>query len=169
VDDRIAVALMTVPGVVLIDVDTDAQQPVDQNLGRCRIVRYSPDGSLLAAGAEDGSVHLWPMTDDAPLDTYTVLSGHQQDVFALSVSPDGELLATSGRSGGIRMWNLESGSELLRFPGHPDMVFTLTFNGDGTKLVSAGRDTMIRLWDLAYYDAHIAGNEAFQRARGADR
>jgi len=164
-DSHIAVALMMEPGVVLIDTETDAQRPMEGPVGRCRIVRFSPDGSLLAAGAEDGSVHLWPMSRASPVDGHRVLSGHKQDVFAIAFSPDGALLSTSGRGGVIRLWDVETGAELAQLPGHPDMVFTLAFNADGTKLISAGRDTMIRAWDLTYYDQHIAGNAAFQTAR----
>ncbi len=164
----IAVALMVDPGVVLIDAARGSQRPLEESIGACRIVRFSPDGSLLAAGAEDGAVHVWQMSSDATIDSHSVFSGHQQDVFALSFSPDGSLLATSGRSGAIRLWDIETGSEFVRLPGHPDMVFTLEFNRDGTKLFSAGRDTMIRVWDLKYYDSHIQGNASFQRARNSE-
>jgi WD40 repeat protein len=149
--------------VVLLDLSDDSRQRLTPSDVSARIVRFSPNGSMLAAGAEDGMVRLWAINGSARLDQPRILSRHQQDVFALSFSPDGSMLASSGRSGLICLWDTETGSCLVTLPGHGDMVFTLTFSADGTKLMSAGRDQHIQVWDLTHYDRHIAGNMATQR------
>ena len=47
------------------------------------VVQFSPNGTLLAAGAGDGSVRLW----DLHLRKETILTGHRQGVYAVTFSP----------------------------------------------------------------------------------
>lgn len=159
----IAAALLSAEGAALIDLKTNERRTIGLADASTRIVRFSPNSDLVACGGEDGVVRLWPVNGAKP----TLLSGQQQDIFALDFSPDGTMLASSGRSGEIRLWEVATGRNLAMFPGHSDMVFTLAFNKDGTKLLSGGRDQALRVWDLTYYDRHIAGNLEYQKSRFA--
>ncbi len=163
----IALAFMSAEGVMLLDTRDDTLTQISPRDTPTRIVRFSPDGSMLASGGEDGAVRLWPLRDDAPIAAPLVLSGHQQDVFALDFNPDASMIASSGRSGEIRLWDIASGRCLATLPGHDDMVFSLAFIDGGKSLLSAGRDDAIRRWDLSYYDKHIAGNLKYQRGRAS--
>ena len=53
----------------------------------------SPNGRLLAAGGEDGSIWLWDLERNQPLGS--PLTGHQQPVQSLAWSPDGTRLASA--------------------------------------------------------------------------
>ncbi|MGW3499096.1 WD40 repeat domain-containing protein [Streptomyces sp. NPDC001020] len=110
-------------------------------------VQFSPDGHTLAA-AEDGSVHLWnvsdpssPMSWDKPLAVSTAF---------VAFSPDGRSLATSGD--GVRLWSLPG--TVLR--GYPGSVKQTAFDSTGRLLATAGdnyggenseMDSGIWLWD----------------------
>jgi WD40 repeat protein len=66
-------------------------------------VALSPDGTILAAGYQDGSVRLWSMDTGEQL---TVLEGHEDRVVSLAFSPDGTLLASGGTDGTVRLWGV---------------------------------------------------------------
>ena len=73
-----------------------------------RRVAWSPDGTRVAGGGDDGSVSLWEATDGTPPQQ---LSGHQGAVMNVAWSPDGRRLASigSGREGGeLFVWEVQS-------------------------------------------------------------
>jgi len=72
-------------------------------------VSFSPDGKLLASGADDKTIKLWEMPSGKLLKT---LEGHKDDVRAVSFSPDGRLLASGSHDHTIKLWEMPSGNFL---------------------------------------------------------
>ncbi|GIF25826.1 WD40 repeat protein [Actinoplanes tereljensis] len=70
-------------------------------MGGVRAVGYSPDGSVLASGADDHTVRLWHSSTGAALQ---VLTGHTAGVSSVAFSPDGRLLASGAWDGDVRLW-----------------------------------------------------------------
>jgi WD40 repeat protein len=64
---------------------------------------YSPDGTLLAAGAPDGTIQLIRASDGMPL---TRLIGHDHAITYVAFSLDGTLLASLDESGTLMLWNV---------------------------------------------------------------
>lgn len=67
---------------------------------------FSPDGSLLAAGAADGSIRLWDVSTVGQNPLVRVLRGHRDAVSGLTFSPDGRFLASCSRAGAVRLWGV---------------------------------------------------------------
>ena len=68
-------------------------------------VAFSPDGTLLAAGAPwDGTVKLWNVLAKEEMAS---LGGHTSGVRSLSFSPDGQTLASGSFDGTILLWDLQ--------------------------------------------------------------
>jgi WD40 repeat protein len=66
-------------------------------------VVFAPDGSLLAAGGDDGTLRLWRTADGALL---AELEGHTAGVLNLAFAPDGTALASDSYDGTVRLWGV---------------------------------------------------------------
>jgi dipeptidyl aminopeptidase/acylaminoacyl peptidase len=67
---------------------------------------WSPDGSLLAAGCDDGTVQLMDLERCQHVQTYWTETRYQQTVKALAWSPNGALLAAGGTSASVKIWQV---------------------------------------------------------------
>ena len=106
----------------------------------------SPDGDLLAAGADSGEVYLWRCRDFKRLFT---LKGHNDWVRSVAFSPDGRLLASASSDRTIRLWDVRTGDCLRSLVGHENRVRAAVFSPDAALLASASSDETVRLWRVA--------------------
>ena len=122
---------------------------------RSSIVKYSPDGKLLAT---DGSID-YPFNDDVAtlfkqdgtiIATLTDDSGDRfNDITDISFSPDGKIIATArSYDDQIELWDLD-GNLLHTFKGHQKSIKSVSFSPDGKTLLSAsGLGGIVKLWKL---------------------
>ncbi len=107
---------------------------------------FSPDGALLASGAQDDpQIRLWEVASGRQL---AVLVGHDGWIRSLTFSPDGTLLASGATDRLIMLWDTTSRRTVQRLSGHTDLLGGLAFSPDGTMLASASRDGTVRLWQV---------------------
>jgi WD40 repeat protein len=104
----------------------------------------SPDGSLIASCARDGTVCLWEAESGTLLRR---LPGHSAAATAAVFSPDGATLATCGSDRIVRMWDVATGALSLAIGGHSDLILDIVFSPDGALFASVTRDHQTRLWE----------------------
>ena len=119
---------------------------------------FSEDSTMLAAGGEDGSVHVWKINVNnqsfigrlasgfKKMKLIFKVNGHSDNTWTLAFSPDGKTLATGSKDKIIKLWNVEDGTELITLTGHESRVSTLVFSPDGKTLASGSRK--LYLWDV---------------------
>lgn len=108
-----------------------------------RSVCFSPDGKLLATGAEDKLIRIWDLSTKRII---KILRGHEQDIYSLDFFPDGDRLVSGSGDRTVRIWDLRSSQCLLTL-SIEDGVTTVAVSPNG-KLIAAGSlDKTVRVWD----------------------
>lgn len=104
-----------------------------------RVVRFSPDGKLLAAGGDNGTLLVWRMQPDG---SATGRADHNPPSLLT------HLLRTSPLSGTAS--GMTSAPELLfALPAtHQGMIYSLEFDSAAQRLMTSGEDGVIRILDL---------------------
>lgn len=104
---------------------------------------FSPDGSLLVAGDDQGGITVW---DVGPWKERTFARINEAPVWGLAFSPDGRTLAAACGDGKVRLWDPITGELLLALEGHKTRVNAVAFAPSGNTLASGSHDGVIRLW-----------------------
>ena len=66
-------------------------------------VAFSPDSTMLAAGASDGTLTIWDISTKEAIDTFQLPSA----VSALSFSPDGKSVTAGGLDAGVWLFPVD--------------------------------------------------------------
>jgi WD40 repeat protein len=119
------------------------------NSQRIRSMALSPDGSLVAAGLINGTVHVWEVGSGKHL---FEVNEHTREVEALIFTPDGKALVSAGHEQSLRLWNIAGGRTELILHGHEASVLTLTTTPDGNTIASADVKGNILLWQTPALD-----------------
>jgi WD40 repeat protein len=122
--------------------------------GVVQAVSTSPDRTLLAAAAADGTLRLWnvaspghPVPVGAPL-----TRASDSPLYATAFSPGGKILAAAGAHRVVELWDVSQ-------PGHPvrlgsltgpaNTVYSVAFSPDGKTLAAGSADDTVRLWNVS--------------------
>jgi WD40 repeat protein len=117
------------------------------------VIRFNPDGSILASGSAERTVRLWKVDDGTRIRT---LTGHTGTVWSLAFSPDGQTLASGGggESSGsddsfVRLWNVNTGSSLKTYNANTILVWSLEYSKDGDRLGCGTHEGNVITWNTA--------------------
>jgi WD40 repeat protein len=102
---------------------------------------WSPDGSKLAAGGNNGRVHGWETATGRQL---PVLRGNQSPVWAVAFGSDSKRVAAWGQDGTIKLWDVNTG-RLTADVAHPGDVFAGAWSPDDKLLASGHGDGTVTI------------------------
>jgi WD40 repeat protein len=126
--------------------------------GACLTASWNADGRLLAAGMQDGSVHLWNVASDDESE----MPGLGAKVFATGWSANGRFLAAAAAAA-LVVWDFggkgADASRPIELRAHSERITALAFRPSGSWLVSTARDRRLLLWRVGAasepQDAHL--------------
>jgi WD40 repeat protein/DNA-binding SARP family transcriptional activator len=141
--------LVVVNGAEIVQVAPGTLQPVrrlprkPQRMGPMAAA-LSPDGRMVALGAEDGTVQLL----DLPTGRFRGMAGrHESPIGGIAFSADGTMLATGGGDRRVIVRDVASGQVRETFQGGEGRFAGLRFSPDGRTLYAAATRSVIA-WDL---------------------
>jgi WD40 repeat protein len=135
--------------VAVHDLVERTTRPLDDKAGASAgtaCLSFSPDGSTLAVGQQDGKVTLWNAATGRKRST---LDGHREFVAALTFAPDGATLASAGGDHGARIWDLSSRQQRFMIPSSENTFVAMAFSPD-SRLLCLGDQVspFVRVWDV---------------------
>lgn len=108
-------------------------------------VAWSPDGTLLVTGQDNGGIKQW----DAHGHLLLAFREHNAMVFRVAWSPTGDFFASASADNTIRLWDAKTArmTRMLRMPS--GQALDVAWSRDGKVLAAASSEGTIRLWDAA--------------------
>lgn len=113
-------------------------------------VAFSPDGTLIASGFEDGRLYLWNVATGERIREY---NGHSGAINQIVFTKDGLRMLTASADRAVILWDVNSGLLLRRYSGHSGSVNSIALSRTESTFISASEDRSLRLWDTATGDS----------------
>jgi WD40 repeat protein len=108
-------------------------------------IAMTPDGSMVAVGATDGTTLLW---DTKTLSVRGTLTGDAAQVRSVAVTADGEYVVTNSSDTTAKVWSTRTLALVGRLDGHTAKIESVAVSSNGSRIVTGAADGTVRLWDL---------------------
>jgi WD40 repeat protein len=109
--------------------------------GNIGTLQWSPDGSLLAAGARNGTLVLWN-TESQQMQMDVPVSSKER-IYSLAWFPDSTLIAVAYRSGRVVFWDARAKREMKIWKGFPGPPLMLSILLDPLTLTIATENSLL--------------------------
>ncbi|XP_073440755.1 chromatin assembly factor 1 subunit B isoform X2 [Dendrobates tinctorius] len=132
------------------------------------VVRFSPNGEILASGGDDAVILLWKLSESkelesAPLSTpfndeeetelnkenwtvFKTLRGHLEDVYDISWTQDSNFMVSASVDNSAIMWDIVKGQKIGIFNEHKSYVQGVTWDPLGQYIATLSCDRVMRVY-----------------------
>src|SRR5262249_29422463 len=98
-----------------------------------KIIAFSPDGTHLVSGGQDGTARLWDLDKREEINRFR---GHSDRIITVSFTADGRGIVTGGWDNSARLWEADvatsSGSQVFPYPSAAGLF---VFSPDGRWII----------------------------------
>ncbi|KAF5321442.1 hypothetical protein D9619_000082 [Psilocybe cf. subviscida] len=136
-----------------------ATELVIQAHSRVYSVAWSPNGSQIISGSDDGTVQIWNAVTGK---LEAKLQGHRGSVNSVAFSQNGSQIVSGSDDNTVRIWNTLTGEAEAELQGHTGYVKSVAFSQDGSQVVSGSFDKTVRIWNAVTgkVEAELQGHTA---------
>ena len=134
-------------GLVVWNISTRSQQ-WNQNAISVRNVAWSPDGSRIVGGGDDGNVYILNAADGHLI---MQLAGHNRRVTTVSWSPDGTRLASGGsdhKHSELIVWDTENGNRICTIADHSGIIYTVAWGVNQNTVITGDSSGSLCWWNV---------------------
>src|SRR5262249_50033912 len=115
-------------------------------------VAWSPDGTRVASGTDNGTIEVWDAATGKTVQTYLPrLHASYQETWMmidLAWSPDGRHIASAGQD--VQVWDVATGEREFAFDPQRYGVRAVAWSPDGTHIATGSSDPMcLQIWDAS--------------------
>ena len=127
---------------------------ISDNPSEVFVSKFSPDGTMLAAGCGDGAIRVFD-ANTGKLNYNLNIAANALPTTALAWRPTTEAsrtrnaLIAANADGAVQHWHVTSGRCLHEINDPENSLFTVNYSSDGKKFATAGKDYAIRIYDEA--------------------
>ncbi len=117
-------------------------------------VSFSPDGTILAAGIDNGTIEFWNATTG---EFHKILDGHHETIdnpaeMGVSFSNDGTTLASTSKYSEVHLWDVATGKLRKTLGRQSGGTESVSFSPDGNTMATYNSYGTIHLWNVATYE-----------------
>ncbi|XP_042317041.1 chromatin assembly factor 1 subunit B [Sceloporus undulatus] len=129
------------------------------------VVRFAPNGEILASGGDDAAILLWKLNDNKESEpnpfqddddnqlnkenwtVFKTLRGHLEDVYDICWTPDGNYMASASVDNTAIMWDVNKGQKVSIFNEHKSYVQGVTWDPVGQYIATLSCDRVLRVYN----------------------
>lgn len=132
--------------VVILDFLQETSRDLTGLTGTPLCIAADPRGTVVAAGASDGTVALWNGASGQFIQSFTT---DLPAVFLVAVSDDGAFVAAAGTPNDprIEIWSVADGRRVQTLSGMQNSITSIAFQPGGTLFAATGTDGVLRMWN----------------------
>ncbi len=123
--------------------DIRSGKPVTTLYGDCGCVftnvAFSPDGSLLAAGNDQGAVWIWEWEAGKVVKILHLNASKYPSIRYVQFDSDGSSLIAGEQIGSVELFDVATGKSLQSYDGQFEWITDVNLSPDGTQVAVAGR------------------------------
>ncbi|HEX4793891.1 MAG TPA: c-type cytochrome domain-containing protein [Humisphaera sp.] len=123
------------------------------------VVRFSPDGTMLAAGGADNAIRIY---DVGTAKRRLLIEQHADWITDLAFNADGSKIVSASRDKSSRIFDTKTGAMIGAYVDSEEPLYAVAWSDDGKRVFSSSRDHKIHIWNTT--DAKKAGEISLQEA-----